>query len=270
MGDVCTRDCGFCGVRHGYPGPLDPQEPENLAGAVACLGLGHVVITSVTRDDLVDGGAAHYSATIRAVRSRVPEATVEVLTPDFLGRSDDLDVVLGEAPEVFGHNIETIPRLYASVRPQAAFSRSVAVLRNAASYGSVAVKTGWMIGLGEKADEVRALFDEVAASGVDMVTIGQYLRPSKNHVPVVQYVHPDVFEQYREWGEALGLQVQLVRLYGVRFRPMRVLPVLPNAIQAEDAFVLIGRITVAKMSGCNLCILHLSPSYNRSDHWRTD
>jgi lipoic acid synthetase len=207
MGDVCTRSCAFCGVGAGRPGALDPEEPEHVADAVARLGLHHVVITSVTRDDLVDGGAGHYVATIRAVRARAPEATVEVLVPDFLGRADDLDLVLAEAPEVFNHNVETVPRLYPSVRPQAVYERSIAVLRHAASRGTGLVKTGWMVGLGEGDSEVRSLLKEVAAAGVDVVTIGQYLRPSKNHVSVSEYVAPEVFDRYREWGEALGLQV---------------------------------------------------------------
>lgn len=207
MGDVCTRDCGFCGVATGLPAALDPEEPENVADAVARLKLRHVVITSVTRDDLPDGGAGHYVATMRAVRARAPEATVEVLTPDFGGRMSDLDLVLADAPEVFNHNVETVPRLYHTVRPQAVFSRSIAVLRRAASYRSGLVKTGWMVGLGEKEEEVRSLLEEVRSAGVDMVTIGQYLRPSKDHLPVTEYVRPEVFERYREWGEALGLQV---------------------------------------------------------------
>lgn len=207
MGDVCTRSCRFCRVSSGIPAPLDPEEPENVAAAAAGLGLRHVVITSVTRDDLPDGGAAHYVATMRAVRARVPQATLEVLTPDFGGRESDLDLVLAERPEVFNHNVETVPRLYSTVRPQAVFARSLAVLSRAARLGAGVVKTGWMVGLGETDDEVRSLLEEVAGIGVDVVTIGQYLRPSRDHLPVNEYVRPEVFERYREWGEALGLQV---------------------------------------------------------------
>ena len=178
-----------------------------MADAVATLGLSHVVLTSVTRDDLPDGGAAHYVATIRAIRARVPGASIEVLTPDFQGNTESLDAVLAERPAVFNHNLETIERLYPVVRPQAEFRRSLAVLRHAAQVGESLVKTGWMVGLGEEEAEVCALLEEVAAAGVDMVTIGQYLRPSKLHLQVVEYVAPEVFERYRERGEALGLQV---------------------------------------------------------------
>jgi lipoic acid synthetase len=207
MGDVCTRSCGFCRVQSGSPGPLDPKEPGNVADAVARLGLHHVVVTSVTRDDLPDGGAGHYVAVMRAVRARAPEATLEVLIPDFGGRERDLDLVLAEAPEVFNHNVETVPRLYPTVRPQAIFTRSLAVLRHAVERGVSVVKTGWMVGLAERDDEVRSLLEEVAATGVEVVTIGQYLRPSREHIAVTEYVRPEVFERYREWGEALGLQV---------------------------------------------------------------
>ncbi len=207
MGDACTRSCRFCAVKSGRPEPLDPLEPDRVADAVATLRLRHTAITSVTRDDLDDGGAGHYVATIRSIRARTPEATLEVLTPDFGGRMADLDLVLAESPDVFNHNIETVPRLYPSVRPQAFFHRSLAVLRHAAREDAGVVKTGWMVGLGEREEEVRSLLEEVAAVGVDIVTIGQYLRPSKQHFPVAEYVRPEVFEQYREWGEALGLQV---------------------------------------------------------------
>jgi lipoic acid synthetase len=207
LGDVCTRNCGFCGVTTGSPGALDPEEPQQVAEAVANLGLKHVVITSVTRDDLHDGGAGHYAATIRSIRSGCPGVTVEVLVPDFGGVPEDLDTVLAEAPEVFNHNIETVPRLYATVRPQATYERSLAVLRRVAERGTGLVKTGWMVGLGERCEEVEALLNEVAATGVDLVTIGQYLRPSKSHLPVVEYVPPEVFADYQAYGERLGLQV---------------------------------------------------------------
>ena len=228
MGDVCTRNCGFCGVESGAPGALDPLEPENVADAVLRLGLRHVVITSVTRDDLPDGGAGHYVAVLRAVRVRAPKATVEVLVPDLLGRLADLDTVLDEAPEVFNHNVETVPRLYPTVRPQADFSRSVGVLRHAAGRSTGLVKTGWMVGLGETDDEIRALLKEVAGVGVDMVTIGQYLRPSKNHLSVVEYVPPHAFERYREWGEALGLQVHAA-------------PFVRSSFQAGESFARAAR-----------------------------
>jgi len=208
MGDICTRDCRFCGVQSGGPGRLDPEEPEQLADAAVRMGLKHVVVTSVTRDDLPDGGASHYVATIRAIRERAPGVTVEVLVPDFQGRHDSLDLVLAEAPEVFNHNVETVPRLYPLVRPEAEYERSLKVLERAAQYGRSLVKTGWMVGLGETGDEVRALLDDVASVGVRLVTIGQYLRPSKRQLPVVEYVDPDIFDSYRVYGESLGLGVQ--------------------------------------------------------------
>jgi lipoyl synthase len=207
LGDVCTRNCRFCGVTTGDPGALNPDEPRQVASAVATLGLKHVVITSVTRDDLADGGAGHYAATIRAVREACPGVTVEVLVPDFQGVPEDLDKVLAEAPEVFNHNIETVPRLYETVRPQAIYERSLVVLSRAAEHGRGLVKTGWMVGLGETPAEVEALLREVAAIGVDLVTIGQYLRPSKDHLAVVEYVSPPVFAAYQSYGERLGLQV---------------------------------------------------------------
>lgn len=208
MGDTCTRDCRFCSVPGGRPGPLDAGEPEAVADAAATMGLSHVVITSVTRDDLPDGGAAHFAATVAAVRRRLPTATVEVLIPDLGGDTAALDVVLEVVPDVFNHNVETVPRLYRQVRPQADYRRSLEVLAYAARRGSSVVKTGLMVGLGEEEDEVRSFLREARAAGVTAVTIGQYLRPSREHLPVVEYVPPAVFEDYRRFGEALGLVVE--------------------------------------------------------------
>jgi lipoic acid synthetase len=207
MGDVCTRDCRFCGVTTGRPGCLDSDEPQQLANAVSALGLKHVVITSVTRDDLPDGGAGHYAATIRAVRAVCPEVTVEVLVPDFGGVEAHVDIVLAEAPEVFNHNVETVSRLYPTVRPQAIYRRSLDVLRRAAEHGRGLVKTGWMVGLGETAEEVQGLLADAAAAGVHLITIGQYLRPSKSHLAIVEYIPPETFASYQAYGEELGLQV---------------------------------------------------------------
>jgi lipoyl synthase len=207
MGDACTRNCGFCGVTSAIPTPLDPEEPDRVAGAVASLGLRHVVVTSVTRDDLPDGGAGHYVATIRAIRVAVPEATIEVLVPDFAGGVAAIARVLAEGPDVFNHNLETVPRLYPQVRPQAFYERSLAVLRQAAEEGKAVVKTGLMVGLGEAPEEVRAVICDARAAGVDVVTIGQYLRPSSRHLEVVEYVHPQTFAEYARWGEVAGLQV---------------------------------------------------------------
>jgi lipoic acid synthetase len=207
MGDVCTRSCRFCGVKTGSPCGLDVTEPEHVADAAASLGLGHVVITSVTRDDLADGGAAHYVATMRSVRERLPQATVEVLVPDFGGSESSIDLVLSEVPEVFNHNLETVPRLYGAVRPQACYERSLALLGTAAEAGGSAVKTGLMVGVGETEAEVAEVLGDAADAGVSIVTIGQYLRPTRRSLPVSEYVRPEVFERYREVGEELGLLV---------------------------------------------------------------
>jgi lipoyl synthase len=228
MGDVCTRDCGFCGVTSARPGPLDPEEPQRVAEAAARLGLRHVVVTSVTRDDLPDGGAGHYVATIRAIRAGLPQTTIEVLVPDFGGDPDDIGAVLAERPDVFNHNVETVPRLYQSVRPQAVYARSLAVLRQAAGQGESIVKTGLMVGLGEEPDEVREVLADVRAVGVHVVTIGQYLRPSSRHLAVVEYVHPDTFAGYREWGEGLGLQ-------------MHSAPFVRSSFQAGESFAQASR-----------------------------
>lgn len=222
LGDVCTRDCRFCAIPGGRPAPLDPDEPEHVAAAAAALGLSHVVMTSVTRDDLPDGGASHFAATIREVRRALPGATVEVLIPDFGGSEAALDTVLVEEPEVLNHNVETIPRLYRSVRPQADFGRSLEVLRKAAGGRSV-VKSGFMLGLGETNAEVETLLSTLAAAGVDVVTIGQYLRPSAQHLPVVEYVAPEVFDTYAVHGEQLGL----VMVAG---------PFVRSSFQAEAAY----------------------------------
>ena len=237
MGDVCTRNCAFCGVNTGCPTALDALEPQHVAEAVARLGLCHVVVTSVTRDDLVDGGAGHYVATMRAIRALAPAATLEVLVPDFAGRIGNLDLVLSEAPEVFNHNVENVPRLYGKVRPQAAYERSLAVLRRAARRGSSLVKTGWMVGLGETEQEVRDLLASVAAAEVDVVTIGQYLRPSGQHLGVTEYVRPAVFDRYREWGEALGLQVHAA-------------PFVRSSFQAGESFAL-AKKRAGKESECS-------------------
>jgi lipoic acid synthetase len=218
MGELCTRDCAFCGVAAGAPDALDPAEPERVAEAAACLGLGHVVITSVTRDDIADGGAGHYAATMRAIRARLPRATLEVLVPDFSGRMESAELVLIEEPEVFNHNLETIPRLYRTVRKQADYQRSLGLLRYAAERGTSLVKTGLMVGLGETEDEVWVVLEGVAAEGVSIVTIGQYLRPSALNLPVAEYVRPETFERYRERGEALGLQVHAAPFVRSSFR----------------------------------------------------
>lgn len=210
LGDVCTRRCGFCAVTSGRPpmGP-DPEEPARLAEAVATMGLRHAVITSVDRDDLADGGARHWAAVIAAVHARVPECSVEVLTPDFRGVPDALDVVLGARPEIFSHNVETVPSLYRKARPGSRYDRSLALLAEAArrrATGEFAgrVKTGIMVGLGETADEVRATIADIRSAGVEVLTIGQYLQPTSKHLPVDRYVAPEEFAQYRAHAMSLG------------------------------------------------------------------
>ena len=212
MGDVCTRACGFCGVGHGVPAGLDPGEPAQVADVAARLGLSHVVVTSVSRDDLPDGGAAHYAATLKGIRSRSPEASVEVLVPDFGGRRESVKLVLTERPEVFNHNVETIARLYPAARPQADYRRSLEVLRTAAGQGTSVVKTGCMVGLGETEAEMKALLEEVSAMGVNVITIGQYLQPTRANLAVAEYVSPETFGRYQGWGEAMGLQVHAAPL----------------------------------------------------------
>jgi len=208
MGDQCTRDCRFCGVNHSGPSALDPEEPAKVADAAAEMDLRYVVITSVTRDDLLDGGAAHFAATIRAVRRTLPDAVVEVLVPDFRGKRAAIDVVLEAEPDVFNHNVETVPRLYRTVRPQADYQRSLSVLGWAASQGGVVSKTGLMVGLGEEIEEVRAVMQDVYERGVRMVTVGQYLRPTCDHLSVQKYVTPETFESLAAHGSSLGLQVE--------------------------------------------------------------
>lgn len=206
MGNDCTRACGFCAVGTAVPGPLDPGEPEAVAEASAELGLAHVVITSVNRDDLPDGGSAHFRATVDAVRNRLPDAAIEVLTPDFEGDREAVSRVVSGPIQVFNHNVETVPRLYRRVRPRARYARSLAVLRQAKDERpELAVKSGFMVGFGETADEVFALMTDLRTAGVDIVTIGQYLRPSLKHVPVVEYLREEAYETYREHGRALGL-----------------------------------------------------------------
>jgi lipoic acid synthetase len=209
MGDVCTRHCGFCAVTQGIGRPLDPEEPRRVAEAIKTLGVAHAVVTSVNRDELPDGGAAHFAATIRAIRALAPGVTVEVLVPDFLGSEAALETVLAEAPEVLNHNVETVPRLYRRVRPDATYARSLELLRQAAKKRdeekiSLKVKSGVMVGLGESREELSATLRDLRRSGVDVVTVGQYLQPHARRLPVERYVTPQEFEEIREEGEALG------------------------------------------------------------------
>lgn len=206
LGDVCTRACRFCAIPHGArPIPPDPGEPARLAEAAAAMGLRHVVVTSVTRDDLPDGGAAHFAATIREIRARLPGATVEVLIPDFQGDEAALDLVLAAAPEILNHNLETVERLQPSVRPQADYSRSLSVLRHAAQAGA-RVKSGLMLGMGETEAELSATLRDLRAAGVSLLTLGQYLAPSAAHHPVARFVPPGEFNRWRDEALALGFE----------------------------------------------------------------
>ncbi len=205
LGDVCTRRCGFCSVPQGVGLPLDPDEPAHVAQMASEMELRHVVITSVNRDELSDGGAAHFAETVREVRRALPRAKVEVLTPDFLGDLDAVSTVLDAGPHVFNHNMETVERLYSRVRPQAIYQRSLDVLAFAKqSRPDVLTKSGLMVGLGESMGEVRELLGDLRAASVDVATIGQYLQPRRNRLPVEEFVPPAQFETYREYGESIG------------------------------------------------------------------
>jgi lipoic acid synthetase len=205
LGDICTRGCGFCAVKTGRPTGLDREEPERVADAIASMAIRHAVITSVNRDELPDGGASIFAATIRAVRRRSPRISVEVLVPDFMGDRAALDIVLDETPDVLNHNIETVPRLYRKVRPQAIYSRSLWVLARAKSRGLL-TKSSLMVGLGETAGEVLGALRDLRAVGCDIATIGQYLQPSARHLAVVRWVTPEEFGQYKEEARAIGFR----------------------------------------------------------------
>ncbi len=206
LGDVCTRSCGFCAVRTGRPGRVDRDEPRRVGLAVKAMQLRHCVITSVDRDELPDGGAAIWADTIDEIRLQAPECNIEVLVPDFKGDENALEQVINAQPDVFGHNLETVPRLYRQARPQADYHRSLDVLAIAANRGMLA-KTGIMVGLGETEDEVQQLMEDVIATGTGVLTIGQYLQPTRDHLPVAQYVTPEQFEIYRDKGLGLGFDL---------------------------------------------------------------
>lgn len=208
MGDICTRRCPFCDVGHGKPNPLDENEPANLAAAIADMGLSYVVITSVDRDDLRDGGAAHLAACVKQARMKSPDLTVEILTPDFRGRMEvALDLLALEAPDVFNHNVETVPRLYRSVRPGANYPWSLKLLKAFKQRcPDVLTKSGLMLGLGEEKTEIIRVMQDLREHHVDLLTIGQYLQPSKSHLPVERYVHPDEFIEYEKLATELGFR----------------------------------------------------------------
>jgi lipoic acid synthetase len=205
LGDVCTRSCGFCHIATGKPPVLDLDEPLRVGDAVRIMDLKHVVVTSVNRDELPDGGAAVWAHTIREIRRQSPGTSVEVLIPDFCGNWEALQLVLDERPEILNHNIETVPRLYNRVRPQAKYHRSLKLLQIARNQGLVS-KTGMMLGLGEEESEVECVLDDLVSVGVEILTLGQYLQPTPQHLPVERWVHPDEFAQWKQRGEARGLR----------------------------------------------------------------
>ena len=206
MGDICTRRCPFCDVAHGNPLPLDSSEPEQLAQAIAEMRLKYVVITSVDRDDLRDGGAAHYASCIQAIRAATPEVRIEILVPDFRGRMEiALELLSSTSPDVFNHNLETVPRLYRQARPGADYQWSLQLLQSFGSRNpSTPTKSGIMLGLGESLEEVAEVMSDLRDHGCEMLTLGQYLQPSRDHLPVARFVPPGEFDQLRELGESMG------------------------------------------------------------------
>jgi lipoyl synthase len=233
MGDVCTRTCGFCAVAQGRPGALDPEEPERVAQAVRELRLSHAVVTSVNRDDLSDGGAVHFVATIRAIRRRVPGCTVEVLIPDFCGNWEALALVLREVPDILNHNLESVGRLYRRVRPQARYERSLELIaradeRRRADGTAMKTKSGVMVGLGETMEELRGALADLRSSGCDIATIGQYLQPHEHRLPIERYYTPEEFEMLRREAEAMGfLRVESGPLVRSSYHARRALEGVP-------------------------------------------
>jgi lipoic acid synthetase len=207
LGDTCTRSCGFCAVKSGRPGVVDADEPRRVGEAVSQMSLGHAVLTSVNRDELPDGGAEIFAEAIREIRRQSPGTTVEVLIPDFVGRPESLDAVLAARPEILNHNLETVPRLYPRVRPQARYERSLEVLRRTKERApDLVCKSGIMVGLGETRDEVQATMGDIASQGTDILTVGQYLRPSPVHLPIERYWTPSEFDELRDAGLTMGFR----------------------------------------------------------------
>jgi lipoic acid synthetase len=206
MGEICTRACAFCNVATGKPNPLDPTEPQRVADAVAKMGLKHVVITSVDRDDLADGGGAHFAAVVRAIRAAAPGTTIEILTPDFLRKAPSAaEIVIDSQPDVFNHNLETVPRLYLNIRPGARYYHSLRLLERVKERDpNQFTKSGLMVGLGEAKEEVMQVMDDMRSAGVDFITIGQYLQPTRKHAAVDRFVDPDEFAAYEAIARAKG------------------------------------------------------------------
>jgi lipoic acid synthetase len=237
LGRVCTRACTFCNVATGRPDLLDPHEPERVAEAVAALGLSHIVVTSVDRDDLDDGGAGHFARTIRAIRAAAPNTTIEVLTPDFLRKAGALETVVAAKPDVFNHNLETVPRLYAEVRPGARYFHSLRLLDEAKRLDpAIFTKSGIMVGLGEEKAEVLQVMDDLRAAEVDFLTIGQYLQPTPKHHPIARFVTPDEFGSYASF--ALGKGFLLVSAS----------PLTRSSYHAGDDFARLRAARAAKLA----------------------
>ena len=237
MGAICTRACAFCNVATGLPEPLDSSEPKRVADAVAKLGLGHVVITSVDRDDLDDGGARHFANTIAAIRSATPSTTIEVLTPDFLRKDGALEAVIAAKPDVFNHNIETVPSLYPSIRPGARYFHSLRLLQRAKELDpGIFTKSGIMVGLGESREEVPQVMDDMRSAGVDFLTIGQYLQPTRKHAEVKRYVPPGEFDSLKVIAQAKG------------FSLVSASPLTRSSYHADDDFAQLRRAREAVLT----------------------
>ena len=237
MGDTCTRACAFCNVKTGLPDKLDVFEPYKISQAVKKMDLSHVVITSVDRDDLDDGGAEHFAKTINAIRKISPETTIEILTPDFLKKENALGILLKDCPDVFNHNLETVPRLYLSIRPGARYFNSLRLLNEVKDKNpNIFTKSGLMLGLGEEKNEIMQVMDDLRAAKVDFLTLGQYLQPTKKHAPVVKYVTPDEFESYKIIAESKG------------FLMVSSSPLTRSSHHAEEDFKILKKKRIKKIS----------------------
>ncbi len=238
LGSVCTRACAFCNVATGRPDVLDLDEPENVAKAVASLGLRHVVITSVDRDDLADGGAAHFARTIEFIRLYSASTTIEILTPDFLRKDGALEVIIAAHPDVFNHNMETVPRLYPTIRPGARYFHSLSILKQVKKIDpSIFTKSGIMVGLGEKDDEVGQVMDDLRRANVDFMTIGQYLQPTPKHAPVDRFVEPTLFDAYAMQGKEKG------------FLLMSSTPLTRSSYHADEDFAALQKARNSMLAG---------------------
>ena len=237
MGDTCTRACAFCNVKTGLPDKLDVFEPYKISQAVKKMNLSHVVITSVDRDDLDDGGAEHFAKTINAIRKTSPETTIEILTPDFLKKEDALEKILKDYPDVFNHNLETVPRLYLSIRPGARYFNSLRLLNDVKDKNpNIFTKSGLMLGLGEEKNEIMQVMDDLRAAKVDFLTLGQYLQPTKKHAPVAKYVTPDEFNSYKIIAESKG------------FLMVSSSPLTRSSHHAEEDFKVLKKNRIKKIS----------------------